>query len=161
MLQSRADLIVNACFFVTLLAPVFATASIPMARQGRYESHRRIQTWLLGVCYVAVLALEIRIRLAGGSGRLLAGSPYAGTTLLATIATVHIGGAVATYLLWGWLLFASRKAFRKTLPGAFARSHRLCGWLIILGLWFTAVSASAVYYFAFVAGPQAQPDSAI
>src|SRR5688572_17276461 len=107
MFQSRADLVVNLCFLLTLVAPFVSTASIPMAKQGRYEKHRRVQTWLLVICYVAVLALETRIRLAGGSGKLLAGSPYAGTTLLATVAAVHIGGAVATYALWGWLLFTS------------------------------------------------------
>lgn len=151
MFSSRADLIVNGCFLVTLLSAPVATYTVKLAREGRLELHRRLQTVILTICYVAVLALEIRIRMAGGSGGLLQGSIYAGTGTLRTVAAAHIIGAVLTYVIWGWLLFGSRKTFRKTLPGAFSKGHKRWGWVVLLGLWFTAISATAVYWMVFVA----------
>lgn len=151
MFTTRADLVVNFCYLVTLLAAPAASLTIRFVRQGRFELHQRMQTLLLVICYVAVVALEIRIRVAGGSGSLMAGSAYAGTSVLRLVATAHIAGAVVTYAVWGWLLFTSRRAFRKTLPGPFSKTHKRCGWMVILGLWFTAISATAVYWMAFVA----------
>ncbi|MHA3770988.1 hypothetical protein ACXR0O_05555 [Verrucomicrobiota bacterium sgz303538] len=151
MFSSRADLIVNGCYLVTLLAAPAATYTVMLARQGRFELHKRLQTLLLAICYAAVLVLEIRIRVAGGSGALMQGSVYTGSGLLRTVATAHIAGAVVTYAIWGWLLFVSHRAFRRTLPGTFSKSHKRWGWSVLLGLWFTAVSATAVYWMVFVA----------
>lgn len=151
MFSSRADLVVNVCFLVTLLSAPAATYTVKLARQGRVELHQRLQTLLLTICYTAVIALEIRIRMAGGSGGLMKGSVYAGSGILRTVATAHIAGAVATYAIWGWLLFTSRRAFRKTLPGSFSKAHKRWGWTVLLGLWFTALSATAVYWMVFVA----------
>lgn len=151
MFSSRADLVVNGCFFVTLVAAPVATYTVRIARQGRHELHRRIQTLLLSVCYIAVLALEIRIRVAGGSGGLMQGSAYAGSALLRTVAAAHILGAIGTYAIWGWLLFASRRRYQTALPGTFSRTHKRLGWTVMLGLWFTALSATAVYWMVFVA----------
>jgi len=149
MFGTRADAVVDSAFIVTVLAPLIALLGVRLVRQGREEAHKRLQTVLLAVCVLAVVALEIRIRVAGGSSKLVAGSPYAGSTLLNVVAGVHIAGAVTTYLLWCWLVFVSRRRYRSVLPGGFSRKHKIAGRIVIAGLFFTALSASAVYRLAF------------
>ena len=150
MLGTRADIVVNLAYLVTLLAPFVAFLSLRLVRKGRHEAHKRAQTGLLTVCVLAVVALEIRIRVAGGSATLLEGSPYAGSDLMRVVAAVHILGAVVTYLVWCWLVFSSRRAHRSILPGPFSRKHKMAGKIVIAGLSFTTLSATAVYTFAFV-----------
>ena len=149
MFGTRADAVVDFAYIVTVLAPLFAFLSVRLVRQGRQAAHMRVQTALLAVCALAVVALEIRIRVAGGAGKLVAGSPHAGSALMNAVAAVHICGAVATYLVWGWLVFLSRRRYRSLLPGAFSRKHKIAGRIVIGGLCFTTLSATAVYRLAF------------
>lgn len=81
-------------------------------------------------------ALEIRIRMAGGSGGMMHGSAYGDTGILRTVAAAHIYhlGSVANCTIWGWLLFASRRAFRKTLPRTVSKAHKRWGCTVLLGL---------------------------
>jgi len=151
LLSTRADWVINFCYLVTLAAPVVCFLSVRAVRRKQYRKHYRMQTALLAVCVLAVLALETHIRIAGGSGSLVAGSPYAGSPLFRGVAAVHIGGAVLTYVAWIWLVLVSRRAFGRTLPGAFSSTHKRVGWGVISGLSFTAVSATCVYYLGFVA----------
>lgn len=150
MLGTRADLVVDLTYLATLLAPIVAVASIRGARARRFEQHRRLQVALLGVCFLAVLALETRIRLAGGSGALLRQAPAAWARTARVFLGVHITAAVATYAAWAYLAVASLRAYRQTLPGRFSRRHKRLGWLIFAGLCFTAASATGMYLFAFV-----------
>lgn len=150
MFGTRAGLVIDLTFVVTLLAPVVAFASIRLAGRRRFDPHRRLQIALLIVCVLAVLALETRIRLAGGSGALIAGSGFAYPGVVRAVLAVHMVGAVATYAAWTWLAIASHRRYRGALPGSFSRRHRRTGWLVLAGLAFTAASAAAVYTFAFV-----------
>src|SRR4051812_33044145 len=111
MAQIRADAIVQITYAVSLLAPAAARLSFRLARARRYVAHRRVQLATLGVAWLAVLALEARIRVAGGSGAFVAqGAPAAQPAARALLA-VHITVAVATYLLWSWLALASWRRF--------------------------------------------------
>lgn len=152
MFGSRADLVVDLTYLATLLAPLVAVVSIRSARGRHYERHRRLQLGLLTVCLLAVLALETRIRLAGGSGALLRQAPPAWARTARIFLGVHITAAVATYAAWGYLAAASLRAYRRRqiLPGTFSRRHRRLGWLIFGGLCFTAASATGMYLLAFV-----------
>jgi putative membrane protein len=150
MLLTRAPLIVDVAYAVTLAAPLFVFQGIRLARRKNYLGHRRLHAWLLAIAVIAVLALEIEIRIAGGTGALLRGSAFAGTTLLSTIAIVHIGGAILTYVLWIWLFWASWRKFPREIPGRFSLIHRRLGMGVMAGLIFTAVSATAVYVMGFV-----------
>ena len=149
MFGTRADAVVDSAFIVTVLAPLVALLGVRLVRQGRQEAHKRLQSALLVVCALAVVALEIRIRVAGGSAKLVSSSPYAGSTLLNCVAGVHIAGAVSTYLVWFWLVLVSRRRFGSRLPGGFSHKHKIAGRIVIGGLCFTALSASAVYRLAF------------
>lgn len=147
MLRTRADVVVNLAYLFTILAPLVAFFSLRLARRGQQDMHKRVQTLLLAACALAVAAL----RLTGGSVALLQGSPYAGSRLLLTVATIHILGAVATCLIWGWLVIISRWRYNKALPGGFSRRHKMAGWIVVSGLCFTTLSATAVYFLTFVA----------
>lgn len=149
--MGRADLVVDFTLLVNLLAPAIALASFRLARTGRRDAHRRVQLALLAICILAVVALEVRIRVGGGSGALLAGAPASLMTLARATLAVHIVVAVATYAAWVWLAVASSRRYGVVLPGRFSRAHRRAGWWIFGGLCFNAASASAMYLLAFVA----------
>jgi putative membrane protein len=151
MLGTRADPVIDLVYLVTLAAPLVAYLSLRLVRAGRQQAHRRLQTLLLTTCVLAVSALEIRIRLASGSGGLMQGSPYAGSRLFWAVTIVHILGAVATYVVWCWLVLASRRRHGTILPGPFSHRHKTAGLFVIGGLCFTTLSATAVYFLAFVA----------
>jgi putative membrane protein len=149
MFGTRAGITIDLAFLATLLAPLVVLASIRLVRSGRQDAHRRVQIALLAVCVAAVLALEVRIRLAGGSGAFLAQSSIDQPALLRLVLGLHIVGAVATYALWGWLAVASSRRHGDSLPGSFSRRHRRLGRLVFRGLCFTALSAAAVYALIF------------
>lgn len=149
-MTSRADFAVNFSLFATLCAPVLVYIGSRLAARGEFARHRRFQVWTLLFCWTAVLVLEGRIRLEGGSGSFVAAAaelwrPLARTTLL-----VHISGAVVTYLLWTWLAIASSRRYGGALPGSFSRQHRRVAWSVFAGLAFTAASAVAMYTLVFV-----------
>jgi hypothetical protein len=150
MFGTRADALVTAVYALQLIAPVVMWWSFRLVRGGRPEQHRRIQLALLGLCGAAVLALETRIRLSGGSGALTAGSALAGTPWFRIVFAVHVGGAVLTYVVWGVLAVMSHRRFRTALPGAFSARHRTVGKAVFGGLLFTAASATAMFVVDFV-----------
>ena len=151
MFGSRASAIVDLTFLVTLLAPLITLFSMRAARARKHDLHRRVQVGLLAVCFLAVLALELEIRLAGGSGSFLAQSEAGRAFLARAFLAAHITGAVVTYLVWAFLAIASWKRYRGTLPGSFSRKHRRIGKWIFFGLCFTATTAVGMYSIAFVA----------
>jgi putative membrane protein len=150
VLGTRAGTIVDLTWLVTLLAPLVVYASTRLARRRRFDLHRRVQIAALLVCWAAVLALEVQIRVAGGSGSFVEMAPQAWQASVRWLLLVHIAGAVVTYLLWSWLAIVSSRRFGKALPGAFSPTHRRLGWWVLGGLGFTAASASAMYLLAFV-----------
>jgi putative membrane protein len=151
MFGSRADLVVDLTLVTNVLAPVVALASFRFVRRRRHDVHRRVQLALLAVCVLAVVALEVRIRLAGGSGVFLGQSPAGWAKAGRALLGAHISAAVLTYIAWGWLAVTSSRRYEATLPGGFSRRHRRTGWLIFAGLCFNAVSATGMYVLAFVA----------
>jgi putative membrane protein len=150
LLGTRADLLVDLVLALNLTAPVAMLWSFGIARRRGFARHRRVQLVLLACCILAVLCLEARIRLAGGSGALVGASPFAGTPLFRGVFAAHVSGAVLTYATWGLLAWSSTRRFGRTLPGPFATTHRRIGLAVFTGMCFTALSASAIYVLGFV-----------
>ena len=148
---TRADLFVTLVYVIQLLAPLVVMRSFRAARARMFRRHRQIQLVLLGCCTVAVLALETRIRLAGGSGVLTAGGTFSGTLAFRIVFSIHVAAAVLTYLLWAWLALTSTRRFGHELPGSFSARHRTIGKTVFGGLCFTALSATAMFILGFVA----------
>lgn len=147
---TRADLISTLTLVFTLAAPAVTWWSLQVARRGEHARHKRIQTVLLVACFASVLAFEVRIRLAGGSGSLVAqASPHLLRPARALLG-LHISVAALTYLGWLALLLPSRRRFTKTLPGAFSRLHKRLGLAVFGGLLLSAISAVGMYLLAFV-----------
>ncbi|HEY8923599.1 MAG TPA: DUF420 domain-containing protein [Polyangia bacterium] len=149
--MSRAGVIVHLTYAATLLAPVTTLVSVRLARARRYASHRALQLGLLAVCFLTVIAFEVQVRVAGGSGAFVSSAAPALRPAARALLRIHITCAVATYLLWAGLALASVRRFRETLPGAFSRRHKRVGWAVLGGLGFTAASATGMYWLVFVA----------
>ena len=145
--MTRADAFVNFTFEVSLLAPVIAWYSFRLPR----ERHRVVQLVLLCTAWLAVLVLETRIRLEGGSGSFIAQAPVELRRIGRIVLGVHITGAVLSYAVWTGLAVVSWRRFRARLPGDFSRRHRFLGRAVFYGLCFDAVSAAAMYFIVFVA----------
>ena len=90
------DPVVAITYATTVAAPLVTLASLRLVRLGRHGTHRAIQIALLCVCTAAVLALEIRIRLDGGSGSIVATAPLELRRFTTVLLYVHITVAVAT-----------------------------------------------------------------
>jgi hypothetical protein len=147
---TRADLLIVLVYALQLAAPFVVTWSFRRARHRAYARHRQLQVGLLAVCAAAVLALEAHIRLAGGSGALVAGSALAGTPWFRVVFAIHVTGAVLTYAVWAGLAVVSHRRFQRELPGAFSARHRALGKAVFGGLCFTAASATAMFVVGFV-----------
>jgi putative membrane protein len=146
----RLDPVVTAAYVVTLAAPIAAYVSIRFARGRDHDRHRLVQAVLVVMGWFAVFALELRIRLAGGSGVFVERAPPGLVDWAHRLLAIHIAVAVATYVVWSWLAVASWRRYGARLPGSFSRRHRQLGTLVFGGLCFTAASATGVYMLAFV-----------
>lgn len=149
--MARFDVVVTATFAVTLSAPLVMYASIRLVRRGRREAHRKIQIAHLIVCWLATLALELRIRLDGGSGMFIERVAPELRAIARPLLIAHITIAVLTFVVWTWLAVASHRRFDGSLPGSFSRGHRRVGKLVFGGVCFTAASAIGLYVLVFVA----------
>lgn len=145
--MTRADAFVNFTFAVSLLAPAIAFVSFRLPR----DVHRKVQIALLCLAWAAVLVLETRIRLEGGSGSFISHAPVDLQPWARRLLMIHITGAVLSYALWSWLAVASWRRWQKELPGSFAPRHRRLGKVVFYGLCFDAASATGMYVLAFVA----------
>ena len=144
--MSITTLILTSVQGLTLIAPFVALYAVKAVRHNNYEKHQKVQKILFYVCILAVLLLELQIRLSGGSGSLVQDSPYLHTTFFEVVLTSHIIGAIITYIIWGILLFRSNNKYKKrVLPGVFSKAHKKIGILTIVGLFYTAITSLIVF----------------
>ena len=148
-LAPRGNLLTDLVFVCNLIAPIWALLAASAARKGQHTRHMRMQLALWALMILCLFALEGYIRMSGGSGSLVAGSPYAGTSLMTTLFILHIGPAVVTYALWTGLVIATWRRRSRPGLGGFSPRHMLLGKIVIGGLVWTALSACFVYYLTF------------
>lgn len=146
-----AFFIVLAMLALSVVAPFVSLYAVSFIKKGDFETHAKIQKLLFWVCVTGVVILEVQIRVAGGSGSLVANSEYTGTVFFKAILVAHIIGAVLTYVVWAATVFLSGKKWksREALPGAFSATHRRLGYFTIAGLFYTAITALVVCALAF------------
>lgn len=144
-------IIVIGMLILSILAPFVSLYAVSLIKKRDYETHIKIQKALFWICVAGVLILEIQIRVSGGSGSLVADGKYVETAFFKGTLIAHIIGAVLTYIIWGITIFVSNKKWkkRKTLPGKFSTTHRRLGYVSIVGLFYTAVTALMVCVMAF------------
>lgn len=143
--------IIIGMLILSLSAPFIALYAVSFIKKREYKTHIKIQKRLFWVCIVALVILEVHIRVSGGSGSLVANSEYTETPFFTSLLTAHIIGAVLTYVIWGITVFTSNRKWkkRKTLPGGFSIAHRRLGYITIAGLFYTAITALLVCVLAF------------
>ena len=144
-------IIVLGMLILSVLAPFISLYAVSFIKKKDYETHIKIQKRLFWTCVLAVVILEVQIRVSGGSGSLVSNSEYTGTTFFKSILIAHIIGAVLTYIIWGITIFRSNKKWKKqqSLPGAFSATHKTLGYFTIAVLFYTAITALIVCTLAF------------
>lgn len=149
--MSATFIIILGILVLSILAPFISLYAVSLIKKKGYERHSKIQKTLFWVCVAGVLILELQIRISGGSGSLVVKSAYADTPFFKFILTAHILGAILTYIIWGITIFWSNKKFKKrlTLPGISSKVHKRLGYVTIIGLFYTAITALIVCSLAF------------
>lgn len=148
--MSISQLIIYAMLILSILAPFIALYAIKLVKQGKTVQHMKIQKNLFYACVSGVVLLELTIRFSGGSGSLVKVSPYLATTFFHTTLWAHIIGAVLTYIIWAFTIFKSKsKNKKRELPGSFSTLHRKLGYVVIIGLFYTGITALMVCTMAF------------
>jgi hypothetical protein len=143
--------IVLGMLILSILAPFISIYAVSFIKKKDYKTHIKIQKRLFWTCVIAVIILEVQIRLSGGSGSLVSNSEYTNTSFFKSLLIAHIIGAALTYLIWGVTIFTSNKKWkkRKTLPGIFSITHKRLGYFTIAGLFYTTITALMVCTLAF------------
>lgn len=150
--MSTTFIIVSGMLVLSILAPFISLYAISLIKKKQLKTHMKIQKRLFWICVAGVLLLELQIRISGGSGSLVVNSSYVDSPFFKYILIAHIIGAVLTYIIWGVTIFWSNKKFKLglTLPGRFSKMHKRLGYVAIIGLFYTALSALAVFNIAFI-----------
>lgn len=144
-------IIIIGMLILSIIAPFVSLYAVSLIRKKEYKKHIKIQKTLFWICLIAVIILEVQIRVSGGSGSLIADGKYVGTALFKFTLIAHIIGAVLTYIIWTITIFVSNIKWnkRRTLPGTFSITHRRLGYFTLIGLFYTAITAMAVCMMAF------------
>ncbi|MGV0847809.1 MULTISPECIES: DUF420 domain-containing protein [unclassified Empedobacter] len=149
-MMSISQIVVYGMLILSIFAPFIALYAVKLVKQGKYEQHIKVQKNLFYACVTGVILLELTIRFSGGSGSLVKVSPYLATTFFHTTLWAHIIGAVLTYIVWAFTIFKSKNQNKKKqLPGRFSTSHRKLGYVVIIGLFYTGITALMVCSMAF------------
>lgn len=143
------DIILTSVLIITLSSPFLAYYGVRKIRQKKYHQHQIIQKTIFWICTSSVIVLELLVRFSGGSGSLVQSSSSATSPIFNTILTAHIIGAVLTFLIWGYTIFASNKKYKNALPGKFSITHKKLGWAILIGLLYTGISALMVFLMMY------------
>lgn len=153
---SRATIMFDVVVLaMVLFLPVMAW-SVSLAKRGRYELHKRVQTALTIVLALTIALFEIDVQTAkrryeGGWRALTVESPYHGGPL-DRLLRVHLAFAVAAAVLWTIAFAQARLNFgTPPSPGPYSRNHRILAWAAAVGLTATCTTGGAFYYMAFVA----------
>lgn len=145
---TRASMLVDVALTIFVVMPFALLFVIREARRRHHQRHRRLQLVAFAVMTVAVAALEVDIRLSGGTTALAGRAAVAGG-IARGVLLGHITVAVLTWLGWLVLLVRSSRAYGDVLPGSFSRRHRQLGRVVHGGVSLTAASGTVLYVLAF------------
>lgn len=147
---SRADLLTDLSLSLFILLPMMMPLGFRLAQGGRLQLHRTVQAAFLLTMTIAVLALELDIRLKGGTGALAGSAVAAPRLVIRALFLVHLLIAVTTWVTWIGLVATSWRRFGSTLPGPFSSAHMRWGKRVWLGVSATAATGTLLYIAVFV-----------
>lgn len=144
-------LIIVGMLILSISAPFISLYAVSLIKKRDFGTHIKIQKRLFWTCIIALVILEVQIRVSGGSGSLVSNSEYTGTVFFKSLLIAHIIGAVITYIIWGVTVYGANKNLvkKRTLPGKYSSSHKKLGYITIIGLFYTALTAAVVCTMAF------------
>ncbi|MBV1858573.1 MAG: DUF420 domain-containing protein [Nannocystaceae bacterium] len=153
-LGTQASLLVDVSLSVFVLMPVALLGAIRWARMGEHRRHRTAQLSLFALMSIAVILLELDIRMEGGTDAVAGRAIEVPGDAVRALLLSHIAVAVVTWLGWGALLVTSWRRFGRAdhprpLPGSFSTAHRRTGRAVWVGNVFNAVSGTILYIVAF------------
>lgn len=108
--------IIIGMLILSIIAPFVSLYAVSLIKKKGYKKHIQIQKTLFWICLIAVIILEVQIRISGGSGSLIVDGKYVGTDLFKYTLTAHIIGAVLTYIIWAITIFVSNTKWKKKEP---------------------------------------------
>ncbi len=153
----RGSLMLDVVFVAMFVVVPVLFLSLWLVKYKRnYQVHKSLQLTMASILLVAVLLVEIDIRVNGWEHR-AEPSPYfdmankwscpAGRALI-----VHQSFAVPTLVLWiAVVVQALRKFSRPPSPGPHSQWHARWATLAAAGMFLTAVTGWIFYWLAFVA----------
>jgi uncharacterized membrane protein YozB (DUF420 family) len=141
--------------FTAMFGILFILAwSIRLAKQRKYELHKRVQVVSALVLLVAVAAFEVDMRFFTDWEELARPSRYwsqGGTNLVWVALIVHLCFAIPTPFLWGFVIYEGFRRFPAPIgPGAHSLRHKRWGWIAAIALFLTSVTGWIFYALAFV-----------
>ncbi len=123
--------------------------SIRLAKQGKFELHKKVQITTALVLLIAVVAFEVDMRLNGWLDY-THGSAYTKQDIMKYL-YIHLTFAIPTPLLWIVVIVKALKKFPKPpKPGKHSKSHKILGWLATIGMVLTSITGWIFYYVAFI-----------
>jgi putative membrane protein len=148
-LGTSADLLTDGALMVFIVLPLVMPFGFRLARRNELGRHRTVQVAFLLVMTLAVVTLEVDIRLQGGSGALAGRVVGVPSAAVRGFLAVHLAIAVTTWIAWVTLVVRSWRRFRRTLPGDFSAGHRKWGRRVWLGVAATAATGTVLYVLAY------------
>ena len=148
-LGTRADAFVDTAIVFFIAAPFLMTYGLWLARQRRYDSHRKLQLAVLLTGIAAILLLEASVRY-GAAGEAYRESSLHGHPMVSWLFATHLLIAFPTIASWCVLAVASVRRFSRELPGPFSPKHRRWGAVTYVGVWLTCITGTGLYVIGFV-----------
>ncbi len=129
------------------LLPTLMAYAIYLATKNKIVAHKRLNTLLFAATIVMVLVFEIGVRFSGGY---MAYAQDSGVSfaLLTTILIVHIIIAVASVVLWAYLLVGAHQSY--ALSSKVPMTHKLYGKIVFIGMSVTSLLGILIYFLLFV-----------
>lgn len=143
--MSLSIMIMSVVLMLTFFSPFAVYYAISKARKQDFNTHRKIQNITFVLCVLGVFVLEGLIRYTGGSGSLAVNSSYFHTSFFKITLFSHIIVAILSYLIWLILIVISNLKFQRSLPGTFSKVHKRMGYVLFIGLIYTAITSVMVY----------------
>lgn len=146
-LGTRALLFMDVVTIWFAMLPVLLAGAIALVHLGHHAWHIRMQVTLFVMTVLMVLLFEVGVRVTGGFVEYVQHSsvdPFWMTVLL----VVHVIVAVASVILWVWLLYSARKAFSN--QGRVGTIHKRYGKILFGGLSLTSLMGVLIYLLLFV-----------
>jgi len=153
LLPTRGSVMLDFVFVAMFAIVAILAVSVWLVRHARrYEVHKWIQLSLAIVLLIAVAAFEVDMRFFTDWQRLAEASPYYPSGLVHLALGIHLGFAIPTPILWGYVIVQALRRFpRPAQPGVHSRSHVFWARLAAGGMFLTALTGWVFYWVAFVA----------